>query len=92
MIRNLFKRGTQRDPLLLGYEIRECHFPKLDARVRVPSPAPILSFRDSDWTAPAETRTPNWHQANMLNYECGWKDGDRSAVGWQALKKMQMDA
>ena len=28
----------------------------------------------------------------MLNQECGWKDGDRSAVGLQTIKKMQMDA
>ena len=28
----------------------------------------------------------------MLNDECGWKDGDRSAVGLQTIKKMQMDA
>ena len=24
-----------------------------------------------------ETRTPNWHRANIAHKECGWKDGDR---------------
>jgi hypothetical protein len=26
--------------------------------------------------APAETRTPNLHRANIAHQECGWKGGD----------------
>ena len=26
--------------------------------------------------APAETRTPNLHRANIADQECGWKGGD----------------
>jgi transposase len=35
---------------------------------------------DNQVAAPAETRTPTWHRANIAHQERGWKDGDRGGL------------
>ena len=79
-------RNAQRRSFRIGAAVRE--FDKINRRVRVTAarskirlPGHLGRSRSRfRLTAPTETRTPNWHRANMLNYECGWKSGDRSAV------------
>jgi len=41
---------------------------------------------DNQVAAPAETRTPNLHRANIAPQECGWKGGDS---GGSARKKQR---
>jgi hypothetical protein len=36
---------------------------------------------DNQVAAPAETRTPTWHRANIAHKECAWKDGDIRRLG-----------
>jgi len=43
---------------------------------------------DNQVAAPAATRTPNLHRAKQsLTEECGWKGGDRVALGAQEERK-----
>jgi len=42
--------------------------------------------------APTESRTPNWHRANLLTEECGWKGGDRGGLAeWEQIERKKKE-